>query len=79
MVLKGIYRAIIDSGTSLIVGPNEDIEKINNHIGANKTDHGFYTVRLIEIYFIYWIYIFVIILGRLYTNRQFTISFYCHW
>jgi hypothetical protein len=36
--------AIVDSGTSLITGPTEDIRKIANEIGASPTITGQYTI-----------------------------------
>jgi hypothetical protein len=40
----GSTDAIVDSGTSLITGPTEDIRKIANEIGATPTITGQYTI-----------------------------------
>ncbi|KAJ8265843.1 hypothetical protein COCON_G00149420 [Conger conger] len=37
-------QAIIDTGTSLIVGPNSDIANINNYVGASTNQYGDSTV-----------------------------------
>ena len=38
------YRAILDTGTSLIIGPLTTIEKVNKAIGAELSSLGLYTV-----------------------------------
>lgn len=44
------HEAIIDTGTGLIIGPNESIEQINKLIGANDIGQGVYNVSLKSIY-----------------------------
>ncbi len=41
---KSSCHAIIDTGTSLIGGPPEDIDAINNLIGATESKYGEYVV-----------------------------------
>jgi len=39
-----VNTAIVDSGTSVIIGPSSDIEKIAQQVGATLVAHGEYTV-----------------------------------
>lgn len=49
-IAKGGLQAIADTGTSLINGPIDSINKIHELIGATATSGGSYIVILNEIY-----------------------------
>lgn len=44
-ITSGSLQAIVDTGTSLIVGPIESIQLIHELIGATGTSGGSYTVK----------------------------------